>query len=93
MRIAPGHAIVVVDGEQGAPFVERRARMRDAASDKIADLRRFGGGEAQIRVLIVHVGDLPRCRRGLRRGVGSRAVAFARRSACRGRTTRRACPW
>src|SRR5260221_7671758 len=48
------HTIVVVNGEQGAPFVEGRARMRDAASDKVGDLRRIASGEAEIRVLVVH---------------------------------------
>src|SRR5258705_12011605 len=66
-----GDAIVVVDREQGAPFVERSARMRNAAADQIADLRRIAGGEAQIRVLVVHRGNLPRRRHRMRRGVDS----------------------
>src|SRR5437660_7676815 len=72
------HTIVVVDGEHGAPLVEGRARMRNAASDKIADLRRIAGGEAQIRVLVVHPGNFPRPRHRLRRGVDSGAVALCR---------------
>src|SRR5450755_2455426 len=32
-----GHAIVVIDREQHAPFVEGRARMRNAAADQLAD--------------------------------------------------------
>jgi hypothetical protein len=37
-----GDAITVIDREQDAPLVERRARMRDAAADQVADLRRVG---------------------------------------------------
>src|SRR4029453_10894205 len=49
-----GHAIIPVDREQGAPFVERRAWMRDAAAHEIAYSRRIVvGGEAQIGVVVV----------------------------------------
>ena len=51
-----GHAIAVVDREQDPPLVERRARMRNAAADQVADLRRVGfvAAEAEVRVLVVH---------------------------------------
>ena len=44
-----GDTIVVVDREQDAPLVEGRARMRDAAADKIAHLRRAASSSAAKR--------------------------------------------
>src|ERR1700719_1110653 len=61
-----GDPIIISDGQQQPPFVERRARMRDSAADKVAYVQVCVLRNPEIGVLIVHRGDFPIIGRGMR---------------------------
>ncbi len=81
-------AVVVVDDRHPPPLVERRARMRNAAADEIADAHIGTDRNPQVRMLVVELVDAP----GRRRAACERRPGRARTaSAGRDRTTHRAC--
>src|SRR5437667_9079027 len=65
--------IFIVDCQQHSPFVECRARMRNAAADQVADVDVGVVRNSQIGVLIVHRRDFPLGGRALRRCVAATA--------------------